>query len=580
MAVSTNATKDVDDLWLRTYFLNRLALLDRDRASYWPTWRDQASMFAPKRGKFLTTANDYTRGKRKDARIIDNTSLQAARIMSSGMMAGISSPARPWFKLRLANTGSNDAPGVRDFLDEVQRRILYVFQESNLYNCLHTLYGELGTFGTGVLWVDEDEQDIVRGYTLTVGEYWLASSQRSAVDTLYRSVWWTVRQIVAKFGRDAVSAGVRANYDNGQLDLEYELIHAIEPNPNAFPRDAQIPANGIVPWDGRLSQHFPFRSVWFERGTQGEHTLLRVSGYEELPAMCPRWEIAGTETYGSGYAPGWIALGDAQQLQQQQKEKLQAIQKMHKPPMRGPASLKNEPASLLPGGITYTNDPNAKFEAAIDVRLDISHLTADIRETQERIKQAYYADLWLMMTESDRREITAREIDERHEEKMLMLGPVLERLHDELLDPLVKRVFNIMARNGLFSDLDMPQGMSLGGMQVEFISTLAQAQKAVDTTSIERLWAFSGQIAQLGRPDAMDKLDVDETMDAYADRLGTPSKILISTDKAQQIRQQRAQQQAQQQALQNLEQAATTAKTASQIDVGGGRNAVQAMVGG
>ena len=95
---------------------------------------------------------------------------------------------------------------MRFWLDEVQRRVLHVFARSNLYNCLHTLYGELGTFGTAALWIDEDDEDVVRGYTLSVGEYWLASSRRLAVDTLYRSVWWTVRQIVDTFGRDAVSS--------------------------------------------------------------------------------------------------------------------------------------------------------------------------------------------------------------------------------------------------------------------------------------------------------------------------------------------------------------------------------------
>ena len=50
------------------------------------------------------------------------------------------------------------------------------------------------------------------------------------------------------------------------------------------------------------------------------------------------------------------------------------------------------------------------------------------------------------MAFSDRRQITAREIEERHEEKLLMLGPVLERLNDELLRPLIDRTFNIMVR--------------------------------------------------------------------------------------------------------------------------------------
>jgi hypothetical protein len=241
--VAAQSAQDLKDPWLRSYFLARLSSLDRERSSFFTTWQDLAGQFAPRRGWFLSGANDSRRGARRDRRIIDNTPLLAARTMASGMMAGISSPARPWFRLRLTIEALNEQPGVRAWLDQVQRLMLEVFARSNLYNCLHTLYGELGVFGTGALWVDEDEETVVRGYTLTVGEYWLASSHRLAVDTLYRSMWWTVRQIVDMFGRDAVSAGIRANYDAGILDLEYEIIHAVEPNPNAAPLAARLPSD-------------------------------------------------------------------------------------------------------------------------------------------------------------------------------------------------------------------------------------------------------------------------------------------------------------------------------------------------
>ncbi|HTR86983.1 MAG TPA: portal protein [Reyranella sp.] len=570
--------KDSYDPWMRTYYLNRLAALDADRLSYWQTWRDQSANFAPKRGRFFPSANDVSRGARKDRRVIDNTPLLAARVMASGMMAGITSPARPWFRLRFATDAANEQPGVRAWLDEVQGRLLRAFARSNLYNCLHTLYGELGVFGTAALWVDEDEEDGVRGYTLTAGEYWLSCSRRLAVDTLYRSMWWTVRQIVDTFGRDAVSGGIRSLYDAGQLDREYEIVHAIEPNPNAAPPDARLPRDAAFPWAGRLSSQLPYRSVWFERGQQGERALLRVSGYEEFPAMCPRWEVTGSDTYGSGSTPGWLALGDAQQLQIQQRDKQQAIQKMHKPPMVGPPSLKNEPASLLPGGVTYVSDPSGQsFRAAIDVRIDISALGQDIGETQGRIKQAFYADLFLMMAESDRREITAREVDERHEEKMLMLGPVLERLHDELLEPLIARVYRILLRNGGIPPL--PQGVDpASGMQVEFISMLAQAQKAVATGAIERFWQFGAQIGAV-KPEALDRLDADGTMDAYADMTGVPASVLVDLDKANEIRAQRAKQQAAQTMLASAQQIANVGKVASQIDVGGGANAVSLLTG-
>jgi hypothetical protein len=293
--------------------------------------------------------------------------------------------------------------------------------------------------------------------------------------------------------------------------------------------------------------------------------------------MCPRWDVVGTDTYGSG--PGWVALGDAQQLQLQERRKLEATDKQVKPPMVGPPSLRNEPASLLPGGVTYVADPSGQsFRAAIDVRLDLGALSADLQEVQSRIEDAFCANLWLMMTESDRREITAREIDERREEKMLMLGPVLERLHDELLEPLVTRVFNIMSRNGLIPP--PPRGLDAGALQVEFISiVLAQAQKAVATGAIERFWQFGAQIGSI-KPEALDRLDADGTMDSYADMTGVPASVMVDKATADKARKARAQAQAQQAALAGVQQLANTAKTASQIDVGGGQNMVSKMLGG
>ncbi len=572
---SPGAVRDENNPALRTYYNTRLTRLDQERLSFWNTWRDIASQMAPRRGRFLSAANDTQKGARRDNRIIDNTPLLSARIMASGMMAGISSPARPWFRLKLADADANKDAANRAWLDEVQKRILEVFARSNLYNALHTLYGELGTFGTAALWVDEDEEDVVRGYTLTAGEYWLASSRRQAVDTLYRSMWWTVRQIVDSFGREKCSAAVLTAYDNGQLDLEFEIVHAIEPNPRAAPKNMRQIPGAPIDWTGHLARNFVVRSVWFERalgqGPEG-NVLLRESGYEEFPAMCPRWEVAGSETYGSG--PGWVALGDSQQLQTQQRRKQEAIDKSVKPPMVGPPSLRNEPASLLPGGITYLADPNAKFESAMNLQHlppAIAAVREDIMVTQDRIKKAFYADLFLMMAESDRREVTAREIDERHEEKMLMLGPVLERLHDELHTPLVERVYAIMARNGLIPA--PPQGMRLDTIQVEFISILAQAQKAVSSSTVERYVQFAAYLAGVGKPEAMDRVDADNIMDDYADMTGVPSNIVVAIDEARKIRDARAKATAEHNALETGQRLADIGETASKINVGGGASA-------
>ena len=72
---------------------------------------------------------------------------------------------------------------------------------------------------------------------------------------------------------------------------------------------------------------------------------------------------------------------------------------------------------------------------------------------------------------------SATEVAERRAEKLVMLGPVLERLHDDLLEPLIGRVFQIMARAG---QIPPPPFAELDGLrlQPEYVSPMQALQAA------------------------------------------------------------------------------------------------------
>jgi hypothetical protein len=272
------------------------------------------------------------------------------------------------------------------------------------------------------------------------------------------------------------------------------------------------------------------------------------------------------------------ALGDAKALQQLERRKLQLIDKSVNPPMKAPMAMRNMRSSLLPGDMNYLPDTasGAMFEPAMQVDpRAIQHASAEIREHEARINAAFYADLWLLMSESDRRQITAREVDERHEEKMLQLGPVLERLQDELLDPLIDRVFNILLERGqLPPPPEEMQGMEL---RVEYISIMAQAQKLLGTAAVERLASFTGSLLQ-AKPDLIDKINWDKMVDEYARMLGTKSDLVVPDETVQQLRAARAQAAQAQQQSAAMQQAAEGAKTLSETDTEGD-NALTRLMG-
>lgn len=540
----------MDALTPRQKYLRRYQALKNERSSWVEHWREMCDYIQPRRARFLTT-DPQSAGTKKNQHIINSVATWASRTLASGMMAGITSPARPWFRLTTPDPDLAEYGSVKDWLFLCEERIRLAFQRSNIYNALHQVYADLGTPGTAVLHVEEDKEDLIRGYVLPIGSYALANSARLRVDTVYREVSMTAAQLVEQFSIERCSDMVKRAYENGQVDQRFTVLHIIEPN-----REMKRGRAG--------PEGMPIRSCWVEAGAGDNQQPLRESGFEEFPTMCPRWTVTGEDVYGS--SPAMDALGDVRALQVLERKKGQMVAKIVDPPMRAPKSLMNQHTSLLPGDTTFVDSlgPNQTYAPAFEIPpAAIAVVGAEIREHESRIKTAFFADLWLSLTQGDAGQMTAREVVERHEEKMLQLGPVMERLTDELLDPLIDRTFAILLRSG---DLPPPpkelQGVEL---RVEYLSILAQAQKLVGTSAVERLASFVGNLAG-AHPEVLDKVNFDEMVDHYGDMLGVPPKLIRPDDEVAQLRQQRAQQQAQAQQAEAATQSVQGAKVLSETD--------------
>lgn len=525
--------------------------LKKERSSWNSHWQELQQNILPRSGRFLGDNNNY--GGKKNSNILDNTATLASRTLASGMMAGITSPARPWFRLSPPDPGMKEFAPVKIWLSQVEALLREIFARSNIYNALHVGYGELGTFGTMPIMVQEDFNDVIRAFPFTIGSYYMGIDERLSVNTMYREIPMTVYQVVSQFGLKNVTLSTRELYNKSQYHEWINVIHSITPNKD---RDMTKIDNS----------NMPVVSCYWEKGSNTDD-YLRKSGFHEFPVMAPRWDVLGTDVYGR--SPGMDALGDVKQLQIQQKQKAKAIAKKVDPPMIASAGLEGKPVNTLPGGVTYADMTvqGVGFQPAYQINFDINELKEDIFETQTRIKRAYYEDLFLMLAQSDRRQITAREVEERHEEKLLMLGPVMERLNDELLDPLIDRTFNIALRAGILPEIPKELTEEGGDLRVEYISVMAQAQKQVGTSSIERLAGFVGQMAAID-PGVVDKFDADQAVDEYADMLGVPPGIVNSDDEVEAIRKDRVEKQEQQEQMAMLNQAADMAKVASETDTG------------
>lgn len=545
---------------MRQQLDRRLAQLKNERDRGWfPLWREISEHIAPDMGRW--NASDANEGKRRDQSIINSTGRSALKVLASGMFSGMTSPSRPWFKLATPDAALMEFGPVKSWLHQAEKVLADVFARSNLYNVLPTLYAEQGAFGIGAIACMPDDEEFVRFYNFTAGSYMAATSSRQQVDTLYREFRMTARQMAQQFGKDALSSTVRTLLDTNP-DAWVDVCHAVEPNDQ---RDPGRPDN----------RNMPIRSVYWEKGGDADK-VLRQSGFKTSPIMVPRWDVNGENVYGAG--PGSVALGDTKALQLMEKRKAQMLEKLVNPPMGAPASLRGQRASILPGDITYLDTTNIGQQFAPLYQIDAgaySALRSEIMAHEERINSAFFVDLFLMISSMDDVR-TATEIAARKEEKMLMLGPVLERMNDELLDPLIDRVFGMMIEQsmprwtGLLPGNPMlpPPPEELAGMDlnVEYVSILAQAQKALGVAGIERAVGFAGNLAGI-QPDIIDKIDFDQAVNEVTAMLGVPPTMIRSDEAAAELRQQRAQAQQQQQAMEQMSAGIQGAKLLSETNV-------------
>ncbi len=518
---------------LVTGLAQRFSHMQEARQSYEPAWRDLADHFLPTRYKDTSKSPHAWRTMPMlNDTLVDSTGILAMRTLAAGLQGGMTSPARPWFQLSLEDADLAAHSAVRDWLMLVSRRMRKIFAHSNFYNAVHTLYGELGTFGTAFMLQLADEEHGFRFVPFCAGEYCLDINAAQRVDVVFRRFHMTARQLLMQFGEDRVPQHIRHMADKSGAgnvhDDAHTVVHAIYPRKHHHKHK-------------ECASHMPFASVYYLEGHSGKGMghVLSESGFQEFPGYGVRWDVAGNEVYGR--SPAMDVLPDCRMLQQMGITTLKAIHKAVDPPTAVSASLKSVGLDLTPGGVNYVEAaPGQSPQAAtpiLDIRPDITAARKATEAVQKQIQQGLYNDLFRQLLDSNRSQVTAKEVAVREEEKLILLGPVLERLHCELYTPLIERTYNLMQRFHMLPP--RPQELGEAHLKIEFVSLLAQAQKMVCTGAVERLVSFVGNLTPLQK-DVHDTIDTDKAVEEYADYLGISPGIVRAPAARQQLRQARA----------------------------------------
>jgi len=540
-----------------------IAAMGAVRAPWFNHWRTLSDYYLPRRYPQLLTAREAKSVDRRNTKLLSSVSTMAVRTLASGMMNGITSPSRPWFRLRLSGVDNETmSHATKIWLSEVTDILYRIMSESNFYNSMAVLYLEWSCFGTASLIIYEDEKDVIRCHNIPMGEFYISQDDTGRVNRHARGFSLTVEQLVSQFGLDNVSEEVKRKHELGGENLTHSVtvLHLIEKNSSD---------------DTILQASAPYRELYWEESADAGH-YLSIKPFYDWPCLTPRWELLGNEPYGT--SPSMDALGDVIELQHAKKLKGEGKEKEVHPPLIVDRQLANAPKALSARGMTYANTANSNFGAkkAYETRLPYQELTADELSLTADIRETHYNQLFNMISQLDTVR-SATEINALLSERLVHLGPVLNRFENEGLDPTMTRVYAIADRRGMLPE--PPEELSGVDIQVQYVGVLSDAQRAVSTASTERFMQFVAETSSV-YPEVREIPDPEEIVRDYGESLGVrPANMRSRAEVEERLNSAKQKEELAETAAIGGE-LAQGAKALSETNVGGGANALEQLLGG
>jgi predicted DNA binding CopG/RHH family protein len=505
--------------------LKRFDRLKSQRQNWESHWQEVADYMQPRKAD---VTKSRSKGDKRTELIFDSSPLQSVELLAASLHGMLTNPSTPWFSLRFKEDGMENEDEAKEWLESATETMYAAFNKSNFQQEIFELYHDLITFGTAAMFIEEDDEDILKFSTRHINEIYIAENEKGRIDTVFRKFKLSARAAVQKFGNVSANIATTAKKDPYE---EVEILHAVYPRSDFDPKK-QDKAN------------MPFESVYLEAGTGEE---LSVSGFREFPFVVPRYLKASHEIYGR--SPAMTALPDVKMLNEMSKTTIKSAQKQVDPPLLVPDDGFILPVRTVPGGLNF-------YRAGTRDRIETLNIGANTplglnMEEQRRnsIRNAFYVNQLMMQSGP---QMTATEVIQRNEEKMRLLGPVLGRLQSELLKPLIDRAFSLILRKNLFRPA--PEFLAGKDIEIEYVSPLAKAQKSSELQSIMRAIEIMGSLSNVA--PVFDHINMDKLVRHLADIVGVPQKILKPQSELNAERQQAQAQQEQMMQMQQLQQVA------------------------
>lgn len=502
--------------------------VDRGNRSSWEsTWQSVQRFLLPDQGSFM---EEVSPGVERNRDVLDSTGPRALELFASFLHTLLNNPAQQWFRLRIRdNAELSKKVEVKKWMEEVERLMLSEMssQSANLYQHLHTIYIDLGAYGTAVLYVEfVNGQLRVRAFHLQ--DCIVRENEAGFVDSLDRQEFLNPRQAKQRWG-DAAGKSIdeaMKSRASGSKSQKFRFLHCV------FPVSDQD-MNSLLPARVKNSGS-AFASIWINTK---DRVVIQAGTFEEFPYMAPRWMKARGEAYGR--SPGIKVLPDVRMANRMKATIIRGAEKLVDPPLLLPDGGLMSPVRLHAGGLTFT-EGNVEAKPLIPPgasRIEMGNQL--LEQVQRAIEKGFFVELFQTQDSPVK---TATQVLQEGDERNRAVSPMLIRTQAELFHPLVLRVYRVMERNLKLPE--PPEDLRGAVLDVEYVSPLTGSQRQLEGLAVMRLFESLAPWAQVD-PGVFDHFEPDQVVAVVHGATGAPAQILRTKAKVKEVQDARAKQQQQ-----------------------------------
>ena len=508
--------------------------LKNNRRTWEREWQEMAEYGLPHRSDFTTT---HSKGDDRMGMAFEGTAMRLLKRFASNIHNVFTPMGAEWFKLTTGIPELDKNRNVAIWMDEASKIVKHHVSRpaSNFQSAVFQYYLEAGSFGTGIIFVEDQAGFGPRYRNFPLSDCILGSGSEMEIDTVFRNYKQTAKDLVGRFDPQSLPEHIVEKAFGPKMLDEFNVVHAVFPS-------------WIV--QGMLPEGFnkPFVSVHY---LKEKKQILAFGGYEEMPYICARWERSDREIYGRG--PTWEIMPDIRLITEIDRTYLKSVQKAVSPPLFVPDSGLLDPLDTTPDAINYYSvglgGKDEIFEVPTRARPEYAERL--VSKCTQNIKEGYFLDLLELpgpvAPDGDVMRFSATEVSVRMRQRMPILGPILARQEGEFLDPLIRRTINILMRS--YKLPEMPEEMQ-NQLKIEYINPVSISMRSGEISSMNQLFEMIMPLAQIDQTIPM-YFNTQQILKNTAEILQIPVSNLRSKEEvdamvAEQQRQQQAQQEMQQ----------------------------------